>query len=1103
MTIQLVVRFASSLVLGLLWFASAAMGQTETATISGLITDSTGAVVPGAEVKLQSVDRGTTASGTTNNTGIYVFASVHPGPYQITVQKPGFKQVDFLGLIVNVQDHIEQNFRLQVGSISESITVTGNELNVNTTDATVSTVVDRQFAENLPMNGRSFQTLIELTPGVVLTPSTVADGGQFSVNGQRAVSNYWMVDGVSANFGVGAAGFSPGNGSAGTLPSFSVLGGTNSLVSVDAMQEFRIQTSTYAPEFGRTPGGQISIVTRSGTNQFHGTVFDYLRNDIFDAKDWFDGYTNNPPLPKAKERQNDFGGTLSGPIFKTQTFFFFSYEGLRLRLPQTTLTTVPDASFTPGGTTSSRQNAIPALQPYLNAYPLPSPNSPEIFVPCDPATDPTCPPSGQKPTGSAAFNTSYSDPGTLDAYSLRIDHKLNNKLIIFGRYNYSPSTLEQRGLSRSELSTVFHTTSTIQTATVGTTWSISPTVSDDLRFNYSRADGSSHYFLDNFHGAVPLTSLPFPNPYTNENALLQLFISSLTNGVLNAGQAGRNLQRQDNVTDSVSVQKGSHSFKFGADFRRLSPVYSPRQYFQEALFSTIADAGAGNALFAFLQSARTSALLFHNLGVFAQDTWRIAPRLTLTYGLRWDVDFAPSTAGGPSLLAVSGYNLNDLSKLALAPAGTSPFRTTYGNVAPRIGVAYQLSQSQDWQTVIRAGFGLFYDLASSQAGNAYGTGSSYPFAASRFCEPPFNPGPSCPTGNLTFPLTPVVAGPPPITLASLSPGGGSPLYAFDPKLTLPYTLQWNVAVEQALGKQQTLSASYIGAVGRRLLQTASILAPNPSFSFAELVGNAATSDYDALQVQFQRRLLNGLQALASYSWSHSIDTASAGSFDNPANGLLPASANQNRGPSDFDIRNAFSAGLTYDIPAPKFNPLTNAILHGWSIENVIQARSAAPEDISYQNTFNGFIKGSLINIRPDVVSGQPLYLYGSQYPGGKAFNPAAFTPPPADANGNPIRQGNLGRNALRGFGTTQWDFAVHRDFPIHEAVKLQFRAEMFNVLNHPNFAPPYPVIDGVGFGIATQMLGGSLTDVTGNGGLNPLYQLGGPRSMQFALKLSF
>src|SRR3984957_8065096 len=296
MTFARLVYSTCWLALMMLCFAVAAMAQTETATISGLITDDTGAVVAGTEVKLQSVDRGTAQTATTNNAGIYVFASVHPGPYQLTVHKLGFRQVDFLGLIVNVQDHIEQNFHLQVGSLSESVTVEASAATINTQDATVSTVVDRQFAENLPMNGRSFQTLIQLTPGVVVTASNYSDGGQFSVDGQRAASNYGTVDGVSANIGIGVSSTGlTGNGLGGALGSFSAVGGTNSLVSVDAMQEFRIQTSTYAPEFGRTPGGQISIVTRSGTNQFHGTAFDYLRNGMFDANNWF---ADRADLPK-------------------------------------------------------------------------------------------------------------------------------------------------------------------------------------------------------------------------------------------------------------------------------------------------------------------------------------------------------------------------------------------------------------------------------------------------------------------------------------------------------------------------------------------------------------------------------------------------------------------------------------------------------------------------------------------------------------------------------------------------------------------------------------------------------------------------------------
>ncbi len=366
-----------------------ASAQSPNATLAGRVLDTNNALIPDAKVEAISLSTNIHYSGQTNREGSFVIPNLPPGPYRIEVSKAGFKTAVREDVVLRVQDIVALNFTLPVGSVTESITVTGGAPLINTESATVSTVVDRQFAENLPLNGRSFQTLIQLTPGVVVIPSSQYDGGQFSVNGQRGESNYWMVDGVSANVGVGS-GFL-GNGFAGALGSFSVLGGTNSLVSVDALQEFRIQTSTYAPEFGRTPGGQISILTRSGTNQYHGTAFDYFRNDILDANNWFNTSVT-PALPKSQERQNDFGGTFSGPVLKDRTFFFFSYEGLRLRLPQTSLTTVPDASFTPGGTTNSRQNATQALQSFFNAFPLPNPTSREIFVACDPTTDPTCPP---------------------------------------------------------------------------------------------------------------------------------------------------------------------------------------------------------------------------------------------------------------------------------------------------------------------------------------------------------------------------------------------------------------------------------------------------------------------------------------------------------------------------------------------------------------------------------------------------------------------------------------------------------------------------------------------------------------------------------------
>ena len=1044
--------------------------QSETATVSGQVVDPSGLNVTGAQVKLVDIDRDTMSGATTNSSGLYTFPSVRPGRYRMEVTAAGFKVVNVTDVTINVQDHLEQNFKLVVGSISESMTVTADAYSVNTTDATVSTVVDRNFAENLPMNGRSFQTLIQLTPGVVLTTSNSYDSGQFSTNGQRASSNYWTVDGVSANIGM-SAGFVQGNGAGGALGGFSAQGGTNSLVSVDALQEFRIQTSTYAPEFGRTPGAQISIVTRSGTNQFHAGVFDYLRNDVFDANDWFG---DNKGLAKPQERQNDFGGTFSGPLLKDRTFFFFSYEGLRLRLPQVQETTVPSIT--------ARKNAVPAMQAFLNAFPLPAVSAPDT-------------------NGVSPFNASFSDKSSLDAASLRIDHRLTDRLSLFGRYNDSPSNIAQRGQSgASPLSTVYQSNITTQTATVGAVWSISPMTINDLRFNYSRTNSTSLAHLDNFGGAVPLPSLFFPTPFTAQNSQLVLTILSLQGPGLQLGQNAHNLQRQINIVDSVSAQRGRHSLKLGFDFRRLSPAFEPVQYGQGVYFLDVPSAESGTLLFGTVSSFRPSTLLFRNLGVFAQDTWRLVPHLTITYGLRWDVDFVPSSIGGPGLLAVT--NFNELSSLSLAPAGTPPYSTTYRNVAPRIGVAYSLPSSEDRQTALRGGFGVFYDLATSETGNSIS--SSYPFGAFT-------------VASGQFPLDATTATPPPITPASLA---STTLYAFDPHLKLPYTLQWNMAVEQTLGGLQTLTASYIGAVGHRLIQSEYVNAPNLSFGSANLVGNAGESNYEALQLQFQRRLSHGLEMLSSYAWSHSIDTASAGSaLGNAANGLIPTlNPNANRGPSDFDIRNAFSVGVTYNIPVPNTNGFATAIARGWSLQSVIQARSAAPVNVYDGNIFE--LNGASAQVRPDPVPGQAFYLHGSQCasvfqalgqlspgetcPGGMGFNPGAFTPPPTDANGDPLRQGYLGRNELRGFGATQWDFGMHREFPIREALRLQFRVEAFNVLNHPNFGQPSGSYGTGAFGLSTQMLGQALSGGNvGGGAFSPLYQIGGPRSLQLALKLDF
>lgn len=1055
---------ASALICHVSWVHA----QTETATVSGQVSDPSGARVPGAIVRLIDIDRGTKVGAVSNDSGFYSFTNVHPGRFRMEVEKSGFKVINLTGITVNVQDNLEENFKLDLGAVSESMTVEAGGLNVNTTDATVSTVVDRQFVDNIPLNGRSFQALIQMTPGVVVTTNNINDAGQFSVNGQRGDANYWMVDGVSANIGVEA--LTAGNGYAGTLGGLSAMGGTNGLVSLDALQEFRIQTSSFAPEFGRMPGGQISIVTRSGSNQFHGTAFDYLRNDVLNANDWFG---NAYSLPKPIERQNDFGGTIGGPIFKDRTFFFFSYEGLRLRLPEVGIEDVPDLA--------ARKNAIPAMQPYLNAFPLPTPGAPDNLA-----------------TGVSQFYTSYGNSGTLDAYSIRVDHQLSKKITLFGRYNYSPSQMVQRNVFSSAFTAIGTSPENIQTLTLGATWTLSSKATNEFRFNYSRADSGDITKMDNLGGAVPLTSVAFPSPYTTQGGYFAYGIYSLGNNAWQYdGNVGYQKQRQINIVDTLGVQRGSHTLKFGFDFRRLSPVENGGTYDQQILFWDVPSAETGSALEVVIINNVEARLRFKNLGFFAQDTWRVDPRLTITYGLRWDLDFPPSTVNGPSLPAVTGFNLNNLSNLAVAPAGTPAFHTQFGNVGPRVGMAYQLSQSPNWAPVLRGGFGVFYDLSTSEVGNLFGY--SYPFGSNKILI------------GVPFPLDAATAAPLPISPSTVATSLWQPLGATDPNLRSPYTLQWNVALEQGLGKAQSLTASYVGSVGRRLLASYYVYQPNPNVSRALLVSNAGSSNYNALQVRFQRRLSRGLQALVSYTWAHSIDNASAASVFNGTNALVASiNPNENRGPSDFDIRHTFTVGLTYDIPAPRTNAFVNAILHGWSTESVIQIRSALPVSV-YDSSYSGYLSARTA-LRPDVVSGQPLYVSGSQCvvvfgsacPGGIGFNPAAFVDPPIGSNGQPLRQGNLGRNALRGLGAAQWDFAMHRDFPIRESLKLQFRAEMFNVLNHPNFAPPVADMgDAMQFGRSTQMLNDYLGSNVGNGGFSPLYQLGGPRSIQLALKVIF
>jgi hypothetical protein len=447
----------------------------------------------------------------------------------------------------------------------------------------------------------------------------------------------------------------------------------------------------------------------------------------------------------------------------------------------------------------------------------------------------------------------------------------------------------------------------------------------------------------------------------------------------------------------------------------------------------------------------------------------------MTYGLRWDINpplKGKNLANDP--FTVTG--LNDPATIALAPRGTPLYQTTYGNVAPRVGVAYRVGDESHLGYVLRAGFGIFYDLGSGSLG---GVSSYFPYSANNIFL------------NVPLPLSPQNAAPPAFTVNPPV----STIVVAEPNLKLPRTYEWNIALEQSFGSSQTVSWTYIGAVGRDLLRVTNLFNPNPNFGQVNLTDNTATSDYQALQLKFERRLSRGLQALASYTWSHSIDISSTDAFSNYlSTPSSVANPNIDRGDSDFDIRHAFTAGVTYDLPSPESNEFARAAFGGWSVDSFIFARTAPPVDVVGAIEF---ADGIALYPRPNVVPGVPQVFYGSQYPGGKAFNPAAFTPPPTG------QQGDFSRNVLRGFGATQVDFAVQRQFRLIERLRLNFRSEFFNIFNHPNFGPPNNSLTSPLFGQSTQTLASSLGSGGANGGFNPLYQIGGSRSIQLALKLQF
>lgn len=1029
-----------------------AFADGSSASLTLTVSDTSGAIIQGATASLRNSDTDQQQTSISNRSGSASFPFLKPGHYVLTVSKDGFSDVTVANILLNVGDEKHLQLVLKVGGATQNVTVDGSGQTINTTNASVSTVIDRQFVANIPLNGRSFQDLISMTPGVSTqspqkSSQSIGYNGDFSINGQRTESNYYMIDGVSGNSssGYGNGYAQPATG--GTIAATTALGTTQSLISVDALQEFRVESSTYSAEYGRAPGGQISFASRSGTNQPHGTAFDYLRNNYFDANDWFNDNLGQPITPL---RQNDFGGTLGGPIWipklydgKNKSFFFVSYEGLRLTQPQAaSIEYVPD--------TYMRQQAPSAMQSILNAFPL------QTGTDYGTASSPSL----------AQFSKSYSLPSQIDSTSIRIDHTLTPRLTTFFKLAITPSSEASRILS-----SLGQNQSGNQAYTVGATLQLAPKMTNEFRLGYTRDHAKQQYTIDNFGGAISTSitnamglgsySNPYSEPYIDINSIGSTYL---------IGGSSENKSNQWNLVDSTSIVLGHHEIKVGIDYRRIiSPLLPPSPYVFP-YYSTGKAVVSDSSSFTLIQKYISATPVFNETSAFVQDNWRMASRFTLSYGLRWEINPPPSEAHGDDAYTVLGSVYNP-SSLTLAPQGTPLWKTAWFNFAPRLGAAWTVRDVSGWETVMRAGLGVFFDTGNEIATDGYeGLG----FQANQDLS------------GISVSLTPSELAFEPKTTPPYTAGN---VYAFPSHLQLPYSLQWNATLEQSLGRRQSVTLAYVASNGRRLIEQQEIYVTpsNPNFGYVIYFTSGNTSNYQSLQTKYQRSVVHGLQALASYTWSHSIDF---GSNDT----ALPYT----RGNSDFDVRQNLQGGVNWDIPSPPTNSALRVIFGNWGLDARLLARTGFPVTLSGSSLLDAateqFYYGGV-----NLVPGRPIYLYGSQYPGGRALNggpsvssaTAAFTLP---ASG---QAGNAPRNFARGFGENQVNLAARRTFALHEALNLQFRAEVFNILNHPNFGLINPTLTNAQFGRATSMLNGSLGTVAAQ------YQQGGPRSMQFALKVLF
>jgi outer membrane receptor protein involved in Fe transport len=1084
--------------------------------IRGEITDAHGLPVAGAKVIARNLGTSETREVTADAEGEYRFLELPAGEYEVSAMAPGLQEARVTRVRVEVGAETIIGVKLsQVKDRQDTVTVVETVPLVETSSTTLSQVVDRQLVQELPLNGRDFGKLVALTPGVTVEGSGVAGSekgfGQFNINGNRDRSNNYNLDGTDNNDPFF-------NNSA--LNQVGITGAPATLLPLDAIQEFSIQ-SQFGAEYGRNSGAVVNIVTRSGTNVLHGSLYEYNRNSAFDARNYFNTalQQDGTPNPQSRFNNNNFGGSLGGPVIKDRAFFFFAYEGQRERVGSDFTLKVPSAAQIASAQALAVNNpvqTVPSVNPALVKIT-------DLF----PTSD----------TNSLAY--SVRDKNDSNNLIGKIDYQLNENNTLSGRYAFGQSdqvfplgSLGGFG-SGSRLANFAQISPTrVQVVSVNWLTTFSPTKYNEVRFGYSR-------FRTGFNSADATPG----NPNFIDPAALGLNMGTghvglpeidFNGDLENLGATGFSVPRGRlsetfQVLDNYSWIHGHHTVKFGGEYHRYD-VQSFNDNLERGLLDvntcvsqtdgscpTLSDDAIVNELanfyigniFASGNSGNTQRFTFNNnFGFFGQDEFRLRRNITITAGLRWEY-IGPL---GEKHDLLSNFDASNNLVQVGSPTLPNVYNRDLNNFSPRLGISWNPRRS----TVVRAGYGLYYDYTpqnnlianfTNSAGIATNpvpglSGSPFFVGALDFNSGPFN-------GTATGPVfTPTVF--------------PQSIFITDHNLRTPYVQSWSLNIQQEISHALAIEVGYVGSKGTKLTrlydanQGRDFGIGNPAFpQFAavDVFSGGANSTYNGLQTTVRLQQFHGFSGFSTYAWSKSLDGASDGINFNFANAAFPQDSTNLRaekGPSTFDTRHRWTTAINYAVPEAGFLP--HILAAGWQLNSIITVQSGRPINVL---TNNGGVNFNFVQ-RPDIIPGvNPILPNWSPTTG--YLNPLAFKDPAVTATDPNGFFGDLGRDQIYGPGFVNFDFSVTKNFQLRERLMLQFRAEFFNIFNHPNFAlptnsfttafdsagNPKPLIPDTCNTVQACFPAGLITQTPDVAQGNPGLGGGGPRVVQFGLRLQF